>query len=60
MRNIFRFIIFKSKKMFILNVIINRSCSRHTGVSSGIEECEEMGSVQMEMPHLYTSSEDGK
>ncbi|XP_056617920.1 uncharacterized protein LOC130432535 isoform X2 [Triplophysa dalaica] len=29
------------------------------GISSGLEECEEMGSVQMEMPHLYTSSEDG-
>lgn len=28
-------------------------------VSSGIEECDEMGSVHMEMPHVYTSSEDG-
>lgn len=54
-------VIFKSQFITnILNVIINRSCSQHTGVSSGIEECEEMGSVQTEMPHLYTSSEDGK
>jgi len=37
-------------------------CMLYIGASSGIEECEEIrvDSVQMDMQHLNTNSEEGK